>query len=240
MKIQTRRMVRELSSYNIEKFLINLHKYLKNNNMCFLNGSYIFEDFDRKLYNLLTHNSLVSKCLTGHKDFSDKISFHFSYTHRKFFENPLVEKDECVPYDQKYGFQNKFKYFKIERMFNEPLKYLCDIDNPKPKLNDRQTKVVALYYPFKYKDKIYLYLKLEGSNMNSPKHLYRLLLGSKSKLKESYPSRRENNKYVHEEDDSQFYKKIKQYNSFLEYNTGLRVGNEFFVPNQMLENILKN
>lgn len=221
----------------IDDFVKYLHTYLKKYNACFLNGAYVIEDNDRILYNFLTYNTISNKCLIDTIEMSKNVSIHWTTTH-SFFVLPDVLKVDCVPYGK-----IPYKYFKLERILNKPLKYLCDLDTyASPQQKDKKTKRVALFYPFKFNDKTYLFLKFENNKMNSIKHAFNYLSSNITQKKSSYNTRKDTNEYTINslEDDLTFYTKMKNVDSLKEYNIKLRFGNEFFISNKVFNKIMKS
>ena len=114
----------EWSTDDINNFIIKINKFLSKNNICFLNGSYLFEDIYGHLFNLLAFNQLEkdyncvdnkdgkdgkdSKDGKDGKDGKDNKLFpklnelttiRSSITHRKHLERH--DFVDCIPYESK-------------------------------------------------------------------------------------------------------------------------------------------
>ena len=226
---------------DVDNFIKYFHTYLKEYNMCFLNGNYVVEDNNYYLYNFLTYNIPIPGCLENKYEKSPNSDFHWTTTHTEFFELRNFEFSDCVSYKNLPSEKFK-KYFKVERNFTNALNYLCDEKTPldERNINNEQNKRVAIYYPFRFKNKNYLYLKFEGYNINSFYHLFRFLSKNKTKRKETYNSRRTNIEYKQEDlsQDLKFYKKIRDVKALEKYNKNIRIGNEMFISDKLLFNIL--
>jgi len=124
---------------------------LKDYNLCFLTGTFVFEDFDNKLYNFLTYeDDLLLKSLS---------TPYCTLTHNKVLLKKGVKSNE--KYYLPFICKNCLK-IKLELKFNEKLSYLCDINNDNKNINNKSSKQIILYYRFEYKNKQYLFFKLNS------------------------------------------------------------------------------
>lgn len=225
----------------IKNFIKYLYTFLKNYNMCFLSGTFIFEDFNNRLYNFLTYgddNNINKTCqqnpLSKH---------HWTFTHNKVFsKNGVKSNNDCFS----SIVCKKNDCLKLELVFDEALNYLCDINNNNKIISNKSSKEVILYYSFEYNNKQYLFVKLENHNMNSPQHLMDFI---NQKRYDKYDNRRENRSgYDFIVKDTNFYTDINiklllniDYKNIInEYNKNLRTGNEFFVIHELKEYLMNN
>ena len=232
-----------LTDDDVDNFIKFFHTYLKEYGMCFLNGNYIVQDNKNYLYNFLTYNTPIQGCLDKKYEKSSQVDFHWTTTHIEFFNT----KDKDIKFSNCISYKNipspTFKkYFKVERVFKDSLSYLCDektLSN-KRDINNHQNKRIAIYYPFRFKNKNYLYLKFEGYGINSFHHLFRYISKNKSKRNETYNSRRTEKEYSEDslKQDLEFYKKINDLKVLEKYNKRLRIGDEMFISKKLLLTIL--
>jgi hypothetical protein len=217
----------------IQNFIKYLYTFLKNYNLCFLTGTFIFEDFDNRLYNFLTYEDGLLSLSTPNLTLThNKVLFKKGVKSNEKYYSPLICKN-CLK-------------IKLELKFNEKLSYLCDINNENKNTNNKSSKQIILYYRFEYKNKQYLFVKLESHNINSFKHFVYFI---NQKRYDTYDNRRENRLgYDFKEKDLNFYKTIyinkiikEDYIEIInEYNNYLRTGNELFVVQELKEYLMDN
>ena len=229
----------------ITKFIKYLYTFLKDYNMFFLTGTFIFEDLDNRLYSFLTYgddNNINNK--TCQKN--PLSTQHWTFTHKQVFsKNGVKSNEECF---SSILCKNN-NCLKLEFEFDEVQDYLCDIKLPanKKDIKNKSSKKVILYYSFEYNNKQYLFVKLEQASMNSLQHVFDFL---NQKRHDTYSNRRENRSgYEFIDKDISFYSNIhnkeiiknKNYiDTINEYNKNLRTGNEFFVVQELKEYLMNN
>jgi hypothetical protein len=253
LKLQTGGM--DFTNKDISKFCLHIFTFLKqkqpNKNanifdVCFINGELIFEDSDNKLFNLLTYNKLVvqhNEHTCPNKIHESKT--HFTATHTNFETgNNELRLDHCIH----LGLATK-NTFKFERILDPPIEYLCDQETQikDADVNNNEKKEVILYYPFTntITGKKYLFVKFESHPMNSVAHVKNLLDKSRHT---TYPLRRDSdtNKTQFDATDKAFYQHCfdekvvaVELANLEEYNSKVRVGNEFYVTNTLLNQLIE-
>lgn len=242
-----------------KRFINSLYFLLKDNDYCFLRGSFIFEDIDECLFNLLTIGKLFNnkdekECKKITRD-RGTICFtsHDAFLLDKKFQKK--RKNNPTPYiiDDKYTIERLlYKYMvgslkslsMYEKIINNHI--LLDCAGIKLLLK------VILFYPFKLNsnndEKKMLFLKLEESKCYSMSHISNYFK-SKKKIKGSLLNiRKEGSLYTIKlyKNDIKFYSNIiNKYikdenikknimNSVENYNDNIRIGSEFFIPNEIL------
>lgn len=284
----------EWSTDNINNFIIKINKFLSKNNICFLNGSYLIEDINGHLFNLLAFNQLekdyncIDKDDKDGKDSKDNKFFpklnelttmRSSITHRKHLERHNFV--DCIPYESKRAKKalscrkskdGRYTCLKFERLFSNDKKtidYLCNYcdDNKNEYPENIDSKRVILFYPFTHRKTQLLeqsptttpsrkeirvpfarmlFLKMEEYDMNDIHHAYQFIKGviKPIKYKNKYPTRKEGSihpeKYEKYNEDLEFYKNNfpKEVARLEFYNKNIRIGNEFFISQGMIEYFL--
>jgi hypothetical protein len=159
-------------------FITNLFNTLKYYNVCFLSGTFIFEDHNNRLFNFLTYGKDINSNVCFND--SQTASVHWTLTHKTIFNNEKVVSNEQCNNSPNYVnvFCPKNKCLKYEIVLDEQLEYLCDKLNPNPNsidINNKVPKRILLYYKFQFNNKNYLFFKLESHSMNTVNHLFNFL-----------------------------------------------------------------
>jgi hypothetical protein len=243
------------STFQINRFVKNTHRFLKLYGMCFLSGAYVFEDPESLLFNLLTYGKF-EKAESGVttrgnqnpttefslNDIDNLASAHVSGTHNVFIKHNKSYKTPHHKYSERTA---KFERLFKKQFRQEPFEYLCDLCVESPDIKNKEEKRVILYYPFLTKDthKPMLYIKYESYPMNAREHAFEFLGNAAQSRANEYPKRRENGKsYKNElkERDTEFYKQnfSEDLLSLKKYNETYREGDEFFVGSNLLKYML--
>jgi len=197
-----------------EKVITPLFKMLNKINElnCFLNGAYVFEDPDNKIFNSLIQDNCGditrdrgTKCAISHDSF---------WNTKKHPKGNLDEIDPLTKFNHKRAMFEKL----IQAGIN------C---------NGRVKKIkVILFYPFIALGKNFLYLKLEKSACFTLSH-GKDYVKHKTKKKENLLTRRETQKYTDtmKNSDLDFYKKLNISSTNINfYNEKIRAGAELYIP----------
>jgi hypothetical protein len=256
---------KDINNNDISILFINIFSYLKKYNICFINGSYIFEDNDMQLFNLLTFN----KSYVTYKTCPLMVSkTHWTTTHKNFQSNENIlnlPNINCINHNNLSP-----NLFKLERILEPNINFICDqdtqIDQRNP--NNAETKKIILYYPFIHNkiNKKYLFVKFESHPMESIGHVVNFL---NTKRNTTYPIRREDKESNRISYFKDFYEKDKQFytdhykyignignishieqseiDSIIKneidnldtYNKNIRTGNELYITNNMLSYYLE-
>lgn len=206
----------------IINFIELLYDKLRNNNICFLSGSFVFEDPNMKLFYTLCGFDKSKKTTLNLTRAGP-----FTKTHSVFFRNKNFKQLRSISNNVYLddSFNSKVNTIKVvrkqfdlqyQRNIDKKLKYLCDtccnsINKNNTNCdeeyceNNKEEKGAILFYPFRTVDqedinnirvKTYLFLKLEGfealSLMHSVAALKRYIL--KIEKKQSHDVRREDDK----------------------------------------------
>ncbi len=181
----------------IINFIEVLYEKLKENEICFLSGSFVFEDPNLKLY-----YTLCGFDKTGNTKLNLTRAGPFTSTHSVFFRNENFKNLRSISNNIYLDddFNEKVNTIKIlgkqidlqyQRNIKNPLEYLCDTCCQKKTRNEnvcsnkycdnnKEAKGAILFYPFRTIEKIddagntrvktYLFLKLEGFEALSIMH----------------------------------------------------------------------
>ena len=245
-----------------KRFINALYFLLKDNDYCFLRGSFIFEDNNEYLFNLLTIGKIFNNIDNIYKKECKKItrdrgticftSHDYFLLDKKFQKkrktNPTMYKIDDIYSKEKLMYKYTIPPLKslsmYEKIINEHILLKCnDVEN---------IFKVILFYPFKIYNKNYekkmLYLKLEESRCFSISHISNDFQSKKIKNKDSLNLRREKDNYsirLYKKDIIFYTDIINKYikddkikknimNTVEDYNDNIRVGSEFFIPNEIL------
>jgi hypothetical protein len=252
LRIEEERFLKK-NDINIVAFIIGLFSFLKNFDMCFLSGSFIFEDNNNKLFNLLTYGYINNTDEICEKD-KALAKPHITITHNEVYKKEGVTSAEsCFSLSRTSSLFESLthkkcednKCFKMELIFYNKLQYLCDVFSSSLSETNISHKQVILYYRFRYNGRIYLFVKLEENPMNSLGHLKKFM---DKKRTDTYDKRRENENSPPYEDvlkdkDDKFYKLLLDktqnkepiFERIDEYNRLLRTGRELFIFEELKE-----
>ena len=244
------------STFQINRFVKNTHRFLKLYGMCFLSGAYVFEDIDSLLFNLLTYGKFEKVMPNATRrvpnpttdflkeDTDELASAHVSGTHNVFLKH---NQNKQTPHHTYSKSTAKFERLFHKKFRKEPFEYLCDLCVESPDIKNKEEKRVILYYPFLTKDtnQQMLYVKYESYPMNAREHAFEFLGNAAQSRANEYPKRRENGKNYDTElkqKDLNFYRTTfpEDLSSLEKYNETYREGDEFFIGNNLLKYLLMN
>ena len=252
---------------NLKMFFSQIFNVLKENNMCFSSGSFVFQNDTNIIFNLLTFNTFVAReksYYCNDPSLVRNVNIIGTATHMGYYSkyprgSPIEIKPRlCMPPKSFSGLNNKRIFTKFDRTFDPEIKNFCGYCRP---LNENLTesKGVVLYYPFTVTSNNYpniipnqhtsdfLFVKFEhASAKTSPLTHTGDLLTSTLGIKRNYAdldTRREEQrdygiKYLTK--DMEFYEKYCPEDiPILEwFNTYVRTGSEFFISNNLLVKFL--
>ena len=219
---------------DVEEFVKYFHEWLTSHGMCFLSGAYVLEDTTHRFYNIFSHGKNSPNCFHDNS-FSEHVHSHMTTTHATFEHKPFGIEHICGPKNVHLK-----SLYKLERIFREPLEFLCGTTDE----NNKETKRVALFYPFVKEtnpSEPYLFLKFEEHPMNSTGHVKALVNQARHN---TFPMRRENSdkaSYISgglEKKDIDFYAKFGASEKLVKYNSDFRRGHELFLSEELLDNFL--
>lgn len=249
---------------NINTFVTILHRLLRKHEACFHYGSFVFQDNDQKLFNLLLKGSKYPSKNTSN---CDNISYRVSpiskfLTHTIFMFNQKFSKrvanNKNCEIDVKFrdNVSKKLKvWFSYEKdVYGDDLCGICKIT----KKGCQSPKKIILFYPFRIITKegekyTFLFLKLETESMLSIKHIKGAIHSYVLKNSDRDPEkandilnkRREHSKtYDFDKQDTELYEELllmkdEQSKQSIEfYNDCVRGGNELFIPYIITEAII--
>jgi hypothetical protein len=220
-RIKTRRAIKEKKEL-VRSFFVELFYYLKKHNNCFKTGTLVFEDYNNKLYNLLTFGIISN----------DKECIKNPIAQQNYFINKYKEvfkKTEEVKSNDKCFEQGYIEYIRgcrnnkcltLELTFNQGVNDLCD---------NRQEEILrsCIYYKFEHNNRQYIFLKLLNENETEYHEKY----DRNEKIED--PSK----KYPSKENDYNFYnildKNFNNIDNIQYYNDFLRTGDEMFITEEL-------
>ena len=209
---------RTLTNEQISEFCLSIFTYLKNFNVCFINGAFVFEDNHQILLNLFTFNIPYEDVKIEQECPPQTANTHATTTHRFFQtnDNILNLENDCISRDLKpFSIFNleliPSSYLKLEKILEPSINNICDRETASIDYNisNNETKQIILYYPFinEKTGKKYIYVKFESHPINSLEHLSNLL---DKKRTSTYLLRREDDEYLNEDLDIIFYREHYQ------------------------------
>lgn len=145
------------------KFYIDyLYKFL-NNKYCFLNGAFVIEDKNLKLYYFLIELSKTLEINLGITKIKQKLESHGKYKNEEKNDDPFVS-DKNLSYDLKEINMSKY-----------PIELVCSCKDDPTKKTTKVIQNVKWYLFFEKKNGLYnyfIYLKLERYPTINASHVY--------------------------------------------------------------------
>jgi hypothetical protein len=238
------------SSCKIDKFIKQIYtpKVLFEPNRCFLGGVFIFEDRRSKLFDFLLCPGIYQRSTSAT---THKIVLEKSLNKKRFKnKNNTFKVSSMSP----QGFIKDNDILQYEYELKKTMRFLCEpaCNSPNARCDKKKAvpKRVVLFYHFIVNDggkrTGYTFIKLEGystKGLSKIPHMVdavsKVVLGKKGK--DPYDHRREKTLDGKTWEKDFLWKTEKwRRNKLAYYNTNIRTGDEFFVPQEKTNEILNS
>lgn len=256
----------EFGCKDLRNFIEKIYDFLDENDICFLSGSFVFDDQNDKLFTSFVKGHRVSRNCGG------LTSRMFSKTHDVFMKQKEFANARAGS-GMEYQISRNTQTIQRNRDITPPLTFLCDKKcrlDPRPEdcnPHNEEAKGIAMFYPFEVqrvgdfteKPIKYMFMKLEGHTtslahpLEASAHVAQYFKRAGGHVKKmTHPKRREDDAkvagygqqdlenmityFVREGATDEQIARVEAKIMF--YNQNIRTANEMYIPSELLDIIL--